>query len=239
MKITKDIRDEILRLREEGYLHREIAQQLGCGISTVTHELIKMGIRTSVVDKNAVKELHDYGYTDLEIALMLGCTRSNITIILNRMGITDRKSKINNVELRNRISNSLLGRYIGSKNPNYRGALNEKSLARGMLKTISKRIIRNRGTVCVHCKSTENIETHHIKPFKVILDEFLKTTYDHDKTTFYAQLITYPDFIDESNIVVLCHKCHFNTHYSDNHELSPYRWKSATTIESAYLDDDI
>ena len=37
--------------------------------------------------------------------------------------------------------------------------------------------------------------------------------------------------MDETNMVVLCHDCHWKVHYSDNHELSPYRWESATTIE--------
>lgn len=48
----------------------------------------------------------------------------------------------------------------------------------------------------------------------------------------YQQPMSYPDFIDENNMVVLCHDCHWELHYTDNHELSPYRWESATTIEN-------
>ena len=48
---------------------------------------------------------------------------------------------------------------------------------------------------------------------------------------FYHEITQYKDFMDESNMIVLCEECHKAVHYSDNHELSPYRWESATTIE--------
>ena len=48
----------------------------------------------------------------------------------------------------------------------------------------------------------------------------------------YQQLMSYSDFINESNMVVLCHDCHWKLHYTDDHELSPFRWESATTIEN-------
>ena len=35
----------------------------------------------------------------------------------------------------------------------------------------------------------------------------------------------------DGEFVVLYHDYHFHVHYSDDHELSPYRWESATTIE--------
>ena len=47
----------------------------------------------------------------------------------------------------------------------------------------------------------------------------------------YNEITRYKDFMNEENMVVLCHDCHTKVHYSDNHELSPYRWESATTIE--------
>lgn len=92
--------------------------------------------------------LHNSGLTDSEIAVELGCTRSNVTIYLNRMGCTNRKSKKDNVELRNKISRSLIGRYTGSNNPNYKGYTDEKTLARGIYKTISKEMIRNNNYIC-------------------------------------------------------------------------------------------
>ena len=186
------------------------------------------------LDKNLILELHHSGLTDSEIAKELGCERSNITYHLNKMGIINRKSKIENVGLRNKISQSLIGRYTGSNNPNYKGYANEKTIARGMFKTFSKRKIRECNYTCQHCgQHGGDLETHHIKPFNIIFYEFIRDVYSGDIENLYNELITYEDFIDENNMVVLCHNCHHNVHYSDNHELSPYRWESATTIEKA------
>lgn len=113
---------KILELYNQGFLHREIAKQLGYGVSTVTRHLLNMGYQTVVpIDKDEVVRLHLCGLSDADIAKLMGCTRSNVTIILNRAGYTDRHSKIDNIELRNRISNSLIGRYTGANNPNYKG----------------------------------------------------------------------------------------------------------------------
>ena len=171
---------------------------------------------------------------DVEIADALGCTRSNITVCLNKMGYSNRRSKVQNIDLRNRISQSLIGRFVGEKNPNYKGYTDEKEVARGIFKTISKRLIRNRGFSCEHCgKHGGDLQTHHIKPFSVIMAEFFNTKYDGEIENLYDELMSYPDFTDESNMVVLCRDCHHKVHYTDNPELSPYRWESATTIESA------
>ena len=224
---------KILELYMQGFLHREIAEQLGYGVSTVTRHLINMGCKTvTPIDKSEAVRLHLRGLSDKDIARMLGCTRSNITVILNRAGYTGRKSKIDNIELRNKISNSLTGRYTGKNNPNYKGYTDEKKIARGIFKTFSRRKIRECNYTCTSCgKRGGNMETHHIKPFSLIFMDFLSTQYDGDIQTIYNQLMNFPDFVDESNMVVLCRDCHRDVHYSDNHELSPYRWESATTIE--------
>lgn len=232
--LLKQIDDaKILELYNQGFLHREMAQQLGYGVSTVTRHLLNMGHRTIMpVDKDEVVQLHLYGVSDADIAKIVGCTRSNVTIILNRAGYTDCHSKIDNIELRNRISNSLIGRYTGTDNPNYKGYTDEKTVARGIFKTISKRKIRGCNYTCKACgKRGGDMETHHIKPFSLIFKEFLSNRYDGNIQTIYEQLMDYPDFVDEDNMVVLCHDCHHDVHYSDYHELSPYRWESATTIE--------
>ena len=231
MKISDD---DLLKLHKEGLLHKEIAKIAECSTCTITSRLLRLGIRTrSPIDKTEVVRLHNEGMTDMEISKEMHCTRANITHCLNKLGYYGRKSKKDNIELRNKISNSLIGRYTGEKNPNYKGYKDEKQIARGLFKTISKRMIRNSGYRCAACGVTGgNLETHHIKPFSVIMSEFFESTYDGDINTIYEQLESYPDFIDETNMVVLCERCHHEVHYSDNHELSPFRWESATTIET-------
>ena len=224
--------EKILELYNQGMLHREIANELGYGVSTVTRHLLNMGCGMQVVDKERMLQLHNDGLTDLEIANELGCTRSNVTIYLNRMGFTNRQSKKDNIELRNKISKSLIGRHTGSNNPNYKGYTDEKTIARGIFKAISKEMIRNNNYTCQHCgKRGGDLETHHIKPFNVIFKEFIQNEYSGNIENLYDEITNYNDFMDKTNMVVLCHDCHFDVHYSDNHELSPYRWESATTIE--------
>ena len=225
--------DDILRLYNQGLLHREIADQLGCATCTVTNHLLKIGIRSyDMSRRQQVLNLHNKGLYDKDIAETLGVTREDVTHLLNVQGITNRRIKVDNLDLRSRISNSLIGRFVGENNPNYKGYTNEKSVARGIFKTISKRVMRKEDYTCEVCgKRGGDLEVHHIKPFIVIMNEFFENVYDGNINNIYEQLIKYPDFMDESNLVVLCHDCHWRVHYSDDHELSPYRWESATTIE--------
>lgn len=224
---------ELIKLYNQGLLHREIAEIFGSSTSYVSYRLRKLGIRSYNKDHDKIKELHDCGLYDYEIAEIIGCTRSNVTVALNKMGIRNRRSNKSKDTI-DRISNTLIGRFVGKDNPNYKGYTDEKIIARGLFKTISKRLIRQSDYTCAIChKHGGDLETHHIKPFSVIMEEFFKNHYDGNIQTIYEQLYSFPDFIDESNMVVLCHKCHHDIHYTDNPELSPYRWESATTIESA------
>lgn len=183
--------------------------------------------------------MYNSGYTDKEIADKLGCTRHNITSRLNKLGITNRKSKIDNLQLRNQISNSLKGRYLGKDNPNYKGNQNLRQIARGLFKTMSKELLRNQNYTCSICgKYGGELNVHHIKPFNVILDEFINNVYDGRLDTFSEQILKYDDFTNKNNLIVVCKRCHYNIHYTDNCELSPYRWKSATTIEHNLIKKD-
>lgn len=177
--------------------------------------------------------LHNQGLYDREIAEILGCTRENIVKRLNSAGIKNRKSKIDDIALRNRISNSLKGRYIGKNNPNYKGYSDERTLARGLFKTISKEMLRDCNYTCQICgQHGGDLHTHHIKPFHAIFDEFIENVYSGSIENFYHEILSYDDFTDKSNLIVVCKNCHKKIHYTDNPELNPYRWVSATTIES-------
>lgn len=178
-------------------------------------------------------DLHNQGLYDKEIAAIYGCTRENIVKRLNKAGFTNRKSKIDDIALRNRISTSLKGRYIGENNPNYKGYSDERTLARGLFKTISKEMLRDCNFTCQICgQHGGNLHTHHIKPFSVIFDNFIKNVYSGNVKNFYHEILSYEDFTNKENLIVVCEICHKKIHYTDNPELSPYRWESATTIES-------
>ena len=59
---SKFIDDEkILELYNQGMLHREIAKELGYGVSTVTRHLLNMGYGVQVVDKEKMLQLYNSG----------------------------------------------------------------------------------------------------------------------------------------------------------------------------------
>ena len=80
IKFIDDTR--IYELYQKGMFHREIANVLGCDVSTVTRHLIDMGIKSDRVDKIKMRHLHEQGLSDAEIADILGCTRSNVTVAI-------------------------------------------------------------------------------------------------------------------------------------------------------------
>ena len=48
------------------------------------------------------------------------------------------------------------------------------------------------------------------------------------------ELIQYKEFTNKENLIVVCEKCHKKIHYTDDPDLSLYRWtkERATTIEN-------
>lgn len=172
---------------------------------------------------NAIIELHKAGLYDQQIAELCGCSRHNIMQRLNKAGYTNRHGKINDIDLRNRISSSLIGRYCGEDNPNFKGYTNEKMMARGIFKTISKRVMRERNYTCEICgQYGGNLETHHIRPFSAIMNCFFEEQYSGNIEDLYEQLTNYEPFMDENNLIVVCEECHKKIHSKDNHEPSPY-----------------
>lgn len=190
--------------------------------------------RSYNIDINYVIDCHNNGMYDKDIAKIYGCSRSLITIIINNnLTHNDRRIKINDIDLRLRISNSNKGKRTGKANHRFKGDSCYKNLARGLFSSISKVfLIKNNYTcrICNNKSGTKNV--HHIKPFSVIIEEFLDLNKKISLENFSSKLLKYEDFIDESNLVVLCEQCHKDIHTKENPVLSPFQWKSATTIEN-------
>lgn len=170
------------------------------------------------VDTYEVIRLHTLGYYDKDIATILGCTRNNITRILNRLGYNGRKSKIDDVGLRQRISRTNRGKRTGPNNHKYKGYSDYSTLARGLFNSISRMYMLKHDYTCEMCgKRGGDLNTHHKdKYFHEILEEFLEKygsiiTLDN----FSEKILEYPDFINEDNLMLLCVSCHRKIHESD------------------------
>lgn len=246
--------NEIKRLHDNGLSAQQIAIVMKCSKTTILNHLRKINGTTEKIHIDAkngqthakksiplqdIIDLHEAGYTDKEISEQLGCSRSNITIRLNKAGYSNRKTKINNIELRNQISDSLRGTGLGSDNHRYHGCDDAEDLtsyykvrARGIAKTLKNEVLRNRANVCVICGEKELVEVHHIRPFQTLLDAFLIDAYSGNLNDFSKELQQYQPFMDKSNLIIVCPTCHKKIHLKANPELSQYLLESATTIES-------
>ena len=240
--------NEIKRLHEGGLSAYQISIVMKCSKTTILNHLRKMRGDINKVSKDklsdgnhtkkkiplqAIIDLHEAGFSDKEISEQLGCSRSNITIRLNKAGYKDRKEKINNIELRNQISNSLRGTNLGSENHNYKEpeaedlTLYYKQRARGLARTLKNEVLRNGEKKCTICKKETNVlEVHHIKPFQKILDEFLIDTYSGNINNFSKELLIYEPFVDKNNLIIVCPTCHKEIHSKDNPKLSQYLLES-------------
>ena len=179
-------------------------------------------------------QLHLQGKYDFQIAEIAQCSRPTICSILNMYGYINRRTKINDIELRRRISISNTGKRTGADNHNYKGHNTYTNMARGLFNAISRQYMMDHNYTCEICnKIGGNLNVHHIKPFYIIIDEFLMDNADITPETFSQQILVYDDFINRSNLVLVCVECHNDIHYKDNPELDSFRWTSATTIENA------
>lgn len=193
--------------------------------------------RSYNINVSDVIDYHNKGMYDYEIADIYKCSRPLISkIINNNLEHVDRRIKIDDIALRLRISETNKGTRTGKDNHNFKGDSGYKGLARGLFSSISNTVLIKNNYVCKICGSTSGIKNvHHIKPFSVIIEEFLSVNVDISLEDFSTRLLEYDEFTNESNLIVVCENCHKEIHYGDNPVLNPFRWGSATTIESTPL----
>lgn len=166
------------------------------------------------VNKDDAIKYHNQGLYDFQIAEIFNCSRSNITNVMNKYNKhKNRKEKLNNLELRKRISNTNKGKRTGKENHNYKGKSEYTAMARGLFNSISKQYMLDKNYTCEECnKRGGDLEVHHIKQFSDIVSEFLNLNKNIPKDKFSKQILEYNDFIDTNNLILLCKQCHLKKH---------------------------
>lgn len=165
--------------------------------------------------KSAVVNMHKEGLYDKDIADKIGYSRVFVTKIINSITKKNRRIKIDNIELRQRISASNKGKRTGKSNHMFKGMAKFTNVARGLFSSISRQYMLKMNYTCEKCgKRGGDLNTHHIKLFSIILKEFLVLNKNITLEEFSNKILEYKDFIDEDNLILLCKDCHDKEHYS-------------------------
>lgn len=153
--------------------------------------------------------LRHVGYYDWQIAKFFNCSRTWVLHALNSLGYVGRRSKISDINLRKRISQTNTGKRTGVDNHRYKGRSTYTSLARGLFNAISRQVRADRNYTCEYCSTRGgDMHVHHRYPFSSILDDFLSINPNIPIDVFSYEIIKYPPFYDTSNLVLVCAWCH-------------------------------
>lgn len=196
------------RLYADGLTTRQIGEKLGAPNNTISRWLRSAGVKMRKVGQRAIhgqlddKEFLYHQYVTLnksaeKIAKEHNTWPEGIIRMLKRHGIPVRstnKGRKFDPEMHRRHAEWLKGRYLGDKNPNWRGGKvdpNMRLRTNYLSKEWSKAVRERDGYKCQDCgKEGGRLHAHHIKSWK-----------------------EYPDLRWEvSNGVTLCPRCHQKVH---------------------------
>jgi len=129
------------------------------------------------------------------------------------------QGKKHSEETRKKISQNQIGKLSGSRCHFWKGGIT--SLCDSIRCSFEgrqwvKNIFKRDNYTCQECfKIGEKLHSHHIKPFNIILQEFLQQYSQfspiEDKETLARLATTYEPFWDTNNGIALCKECHKKT----------------------------
>lgn len=195
------------RLYAEGLTTRQIGAKLGIPNNTVSRWLRAAGVKMRKVGQSAIHgKVDDYEFlydqyitqdkSAEQLSKELGVMPGTILTMLKRHGIPVRstnKGRKFDPEMHKKHSEWLMGRFVGDKNPNWRGGQvhPDKRLRTSYQSKEWSNAVRERdGHKCKECGATGRLHAHHVKPWK-----------DHPELRW-----------DVDNGVTLCPRCHQKAH---------------------------
>ena len=213
----------------DGLTARQIAAKVSIPFRTIIRYLNRAGVPMRKPGLPAIAILADREWLAMEyvdkrrssseIAAEIGCSKRSVILWLNRHHVIVRPSgsakghKRSTDESRQKQSAARRGKFIGSKNPNWRGGIQLKHPERNRYRAkMWVKAVKDRdGWTCVECKSPNRLHAHHIIRWK-------------DRPELRYEI---------SNGVTLCHDCHLLAHGWTN-----FRWsRQADKPTSAPVSD--
>lgn len=170
-----------INLYTAGKTLRQVGQELDVPYKTIGRWLHKAGIKLRKPGQNAksaalTKELLHNLYIEQDrsaewIAAIYGVEAKTVRDALRANGIEVRrtnKGRKFDPKMHEEHARQLRGKYVGSKNPNWRGSSVTKynrDRASFQSKEWSK-AVRGRDGKCMHCGTTHKLHAHHITPWR-------------------------------------------------------------------------
>lgn len=199
---------EIVKLYQSGLTARQIAAKVGASFRTVLRRLNSSGIALRNAGSPEIPELADkdwlmreywgLGKSTPQIARELDCGSKTVHNRLVKHGIplrtvgSEKGHARTTEEARRKQSQARIGKYIGEKNPNWRGGITTRDLDRSRSRSTkwTKAVKDRDGWKCVDCGSEKDLHAHHIKSWR----KYPEHRYDLD------------------NGKTLCRPCHEKAH---------------------------
>jgi Mor family transcriptional regulator len=208
---SKELRDKICNeYVENNVLLKDLQKTYKVNRNTIRKILEERGIhnkrdkRKYINDKEVIK-MYSTGMNCDEIAKNFKCSRHPIVNILKEYNLM-------------RKSGPVIGKYKGSKNPNWKGGISkyesytkEINNFKYKLKIWSAKVIERDEIKCVMCESNEKLESHHITPVRHILNK--------------------EDLFDTNNGITLCRKCHLSIHFKEKEYEDTFRRMIANRVK--------
>lgn len=217
---------DICKWYKEGKSTTEIGKMVGWSHGTIGTHLRKNGIkaRTAIEaqwnynGKVRPKEFDDYDFmynlyiiqrkSKKDLGVIFNCDPGIFDTVLTKLGIPIRGN-----------SEAKIGLYIGENSANWKGGITslQARLREAFQVQLTQKAMARDHYCCQLCGSKENLQVHHIVPFKKILHDIISEhpeyTVENNKEELYKIAVTDPRFLDLNNLVTYCKECHlFEVH---------------------------